>query len=268
MASLRGKGTGKSRNERGNGDGFWDRPMLINLLADVLLLAGGVLLAWAGIMALQRLPILPLRELVVATPVDHVSRAQIEHAARSALIGNFFTVNLDTARTTFERMPWVRSASLRRIWPDGVELRLEEHRVAARWTPQDGEARLVSTRGEVFLATSDEALPQFVGPEGSAVRVLERFRAFGEVLAGAGYTLVGIHLSAREAWQLRLADGVVLELGREQTKHPLADRLDRFARHYAEAGRATRDRLRGIGVVDMRYPNGFALRPRAAAGQS
>lgn len=264
MASLRGNGAGRSRNERGNGDGFWDRPLLINLLADILLLAGGVLLAWAAIMAAQRLPIAPLRELVVSTPVDHVSRAQIEHAARSALTGNFFTVNLENARSAFERMPWVRSASLRRIWPDGIELQIEEHRAAARWTPQDGEARLVSTRGEVFAASTDDPLPQFAGPEGSAAQVLERFRAFGDALAEAGRKPVAIHLSAREAWQVRLDDGVVLELGREQAKHPLAERLDRFTRHYAAASAATKDRLPGIGVVDMRYPNGFALRPRPA----
>jgi cell division protein FtsQ len=110
-------------------------------------------------------------------------------------------------------------------------------------------------------------LPQFAGPEGSAAQVLERFRAFGDALAEAGRKPVAIHLSAREAWQVRLDDGVVLELGREQAKHPLAERLDRFTRHYAAANNATRDRLSGIGVVDMRYPNGFALRPRAA-GQS
>jgi hypothetical protein len=64
------------------GDGFWDRPVLINLLADLLLLGGGVLLAWAATMALQRLPVFPLRQLVVATPVEQVSRAQIEYTAR------------------------------------------------------------------------------------------------------------------------------------------------------------------------------------------
>jgi cell division protein FtsQ len=119
----------------------------------------------------------------------------------------------------------------------------------------------------VFAANTDEPLPQFAGPEGSAAQVLERFRAFGDALAEAGRKPVAIHLSAREAWQVRLDDGVVLELGREQAKHPLAERLDRFTRHYAAANNATRDRLSGIGVVDMRYPNGFALRPRAA-GQS
>jgi len=259
-ASSTGKTRGNSRIGPGSGDGFWDRPVLINLLADLLLLGGAALLAWAGAMALQRLPVFPLKQLVVATPLDQVSRAQIEHTARSALSGNFFTVNLETAQAAFERLPWVRSASLRRSWPDGVELELEEHRAAARWTPQDGEPRLVGTHGQVFMADTREALPVFAGPEGSAPRVLARYREFSDGLAAIGRKPVAIHLSAREAWQLRLDDGALLELGRDQLKAPLAERLTRFTSHYAAAGSAAKSRLQGIGVVDMRYPNGFALR--------
>jgi len=260
-----GKGGGNGRVENGSGEGFWDRPMLINLLADILLLAGGALLAWAGAMALQRLPVFPLKQLVVATPLDQVSRAQIEQTARNVLTGNFFTVNLETAQTAFERMPWVRSASLRRRWPDGIELELEEHRAAALWTPKEGEPRLVSTRGEVFAAASaDKGLPIFAGPEGSAGRVLARYREFSDNLAAIGRKPVAIHLSAREAWQIRLDDGVLLELGRDQPKHPLLDRLNRFTSHYAAVSSSAKSRLQTIGVVDMRYPNGFALRGIAA----
>lgn len=254
------KAQGNSRVEPRSGDGFWDRPVLINLLADVLLLAGGVLLTWAGAVALQRLPLFPLQQLVVVTPPERVSRAQIEQTARTALAGNFFTVNLETARVAFERMPWVRSAALRRVWPDGIELEFEEHRAAARWTPQDGEPRLVSTRGEVFMASTREALPTFAGPESSAPRVLARYREFSDYLATIGRTPVAIRLSAREAWQLKLDDGVVLELGRDQPKHPLAERLHRFTTHYAAVSGSAKARLQTIGVVDMRYPNGFALR--------
>ena len=264
---ARGRSKGNSRQERNGGDGFWDRPVLINLLADLLLLAGGVLLAWAGTMALQRLPVFPLRQVVVATPLEQVSRTQIEYTARGVLSGNFFTVNLETAQAAFERMPWVRTATVRRLWPDGIELNLEEHRAAARWTPQEGEPRLVSTRGEVFLASSREALPVFSGPEGSAPRVLARYEEFIDTLGVIGRKPVAIHLSAREAWQIRLDDGVVLELGRDQAKHPLTERLNRFTSHYAAASGAVRSRLHAVGVVDMRYPNGFALRPKGA-GQS
>jgi cell division protein FtsQ len=204
--------------------------------------------------------VFPLKQLVVAAPLDQVSRAQVEHTARTVLSGNFFTVNLDTAQTAFERMPWVRSASLRRRWPDGVELVLEEHRAVAQWTPQDGEARLVGLHGEVFQASSREPLPLFAGPEGSAPRVLARYQEFSDDLARIGRKPVAIHLSAREAWQLKLDDGVVLELGRDQPKHPLTERLTRFTSHYATASNAARGRLQTVGVADMRYPNGFALR--------
>jgi cell division protein FtsQ len=234
--------------------------MLINLLADVLLLAGGVLLAWIGAMALQRLPVFPLKQLVVTAPVDQVSQAQIEHTARNALAGNFFTVNLETAQGAFERMPWVRSASLRRLWPDRIELKLEEHRAAARWTPQDGESRLVNSYGEVFMASASEPLPAFVGPEGSASRVLSRYQQFSDGLAVIGRRPVAVHLSAREAWQIKLDDGALLELGRDQPKHPLAERLNRFTTHYVAVSNSAKARLQTIGVVDMRYPNGFALR--------
>lgn len=250
-----------------SGEGFWDRPVMLNLLADLLFLIGGALLAWAGVVTLQSLPVFPLQQVVVATPVEQVQRAQIEHTARTVLSGNFFTVNLDAARAAFERMPWVRSASLRRLWPDGIELSIEEHQAVARWTQMEGESRLINRQGEVFAASTEEPLPRLTGPEGSSLRVLERYRAFSEALAPTGRKLVAVHLSAREAWQVKLDDGVTLELGRDQPKHPLAERLDRYASNYAAASAAVKGRLPGIGTVDMRYPNGFALRPRAA-GQS
>lgn len=254
--------TGAKGNTRAGGgdDGFWDRPLLINLLADLLLLAAAVLLAWAGATALQRLPVFPLKQVVVATPLERVSRAQIEHTARRALSGNFFTVDLETAQAAFERMPWVRSASLRRIWPDSVELRLEEQRAVARWTLRDGESRLVNTRGEVFVAATLEPLPAFAGPEGSAARVLARYQEFTDGLAAIGRKPVAIQLSAREAWYLKLDDGVLLELGRDQPRHPVAERLSRFTANYPAASRLAKGRMETIGVVDMRYPNGFALK--------
>ena len=256
-APVRGSGKGNTRvNPNAGGDGFWDRPALVNLLADLLLLAGGVLLAWSATMALQRLPLFPLKEVVVSTPLDHVSRAQIEYTARTVITGNFFTVNLDSARTAFERLPWVRRADVRRRWPDGIELALEEHLAAAKWTPLDGEQRLVNTRGEVFPGSGPQSLPAFSGPEGSSSRVLARHLEFSEALATIGRRPIAVQLSAREAWQLKLDDGVILELGRDQPKHPLQDRLTRFTTHYT----AAKARLQTVGVVDMRYPNGFALR--------
>ena len=247
------------RKPQAEPEGFWDKPVMMNLVSDLLLVFGAATLVWAGTLALQRLPLQPLRHVVVSTPVDQVSRSQIEHAARNALTGNFFTVNLEQARAAFEKLPWVRRAELRRRWPDGLELALEEHVAVARWQKAEGEQQFVNSYGELFAATPavELALPSFAGPEGSAATVLARYGEFAETLRSLGRHPVRVVLTAREAWELKLDDGVVVELGRDQAKHPLAERLARFAAHYP----AARQKFGAAGVADMRYPNGFALRP-------
>lgn len=239
-------------------DGFWDRPVLINLVADLVIVLAVAGLAWAAATAIQRLPIFPLREIVVGGTVDNVTRNQVEQAARAALVGNFFTVDLDQVRSVFEKLPWVRQAEVRRRWPDTLELVINEHVAVARWRRTDGETRLVNDRGEVFAAASDRQLPTFAGPEGSAAQLLARYREFSSGLATVGRTAETLVLSNREAWQVMLDDGLVVELGRDEAKHSLAERMGRFVTWYRPA--LERARLARVTVVDMRYPNGFALR--------
>lgn len=258
-AAGRGNRSGAGTSQRPV-DGFWDQPQLLNLAADVLMLSCAVILGYAAVVSVVRLPFFPLKQLMVASALDQVSPAQIEYATQTSLDGNFFTVNLDNVRSAFEKLPWVRKASVRRRWPDGIELTLEEHVAAARWRGGDGESRLVNSHGELFaaaLADGPTALPLFNGPEGSATVMLARSREFAEVLAPLGRSSRVVTLSARQAWQLRLDDGLILELGRDQTKHPLQDRLRRFTGIYAEVKARAKA---SIQAIDMRYPNGFALR--------
>lgn len=238
--------------------GLWHQPALMNLMADLLIVLSTAALAWSALTALQRLPLFPLRELVVNATPDRVSVDQLEHAARTALVGNFFTVDLDAARAVFEKLPWVRKATVQRQWPSGLALTLEEHELRARWQPPNEAPALVNSHGEVFVADAPSeaaSLPLLSGPEGSAAELLQRHGEFGTALAGLGRRIDRLSLSPRLAWQIRLDDGLVIELGRDKEQHPLAERLDRFVAHYDNV-KARMERLR---VADMRYPNGFAL---------
>lgn len=240
--------------------GFWDKPVLMDLVSDLLIVLGVASLAWAAVVGMQRLPIFPLRQLIVSTPLEQVGRGQIEQTARTALAGNFFTVNLDTVRAAFEQLPWVRKASVRRRWPDALELSLEEHVAAARWQRANGEAALVNSHGEVFAGSfaAEQSLPAFAGPEGSSATVLEHYLAFKDALAPLDRRPLAVALTARQAWEVKLDDGVVVELGRDETNLPVTDRMARFASYYP----AARQKLGNlVGIVDMRYPNGFAVRP-------
>jgi cell division protein FtsQ len=247
--------------------GLWHQPALMNLLADLLIVAAVAALSWAALTALQRLPLFPLRQVVLTGVPAKVSAAQVEHAARSAVVGNFFTVDLEAARAAFEKQPGVRKATRRRQWPDGLALTLEEHEALARWRrPGHGadDDALVNTHGEVFVAELPDAgtLPRFSGPDGSAPELLQRHAEFAAALAAIGRRVETVTLSPRRAWRLRLDDGVALDLGRDEEQHPLAERLGRFIAHYD----TVKAKLGAARVADMRYPNGFAVSGYAVGG--
>ncbi|GAB4178964.1 MAG: cell division protein FtsQ/DivIB [Rhodocyclaceae bacterium] len=245
---------------------MWENAQTMAALADWIAAAAMIALAYAGVLAVLRLPIAPLRSLVVTSGLRHVTAEQIEYAARTSLAGNFFSVRMDRLRAAFEKLPWVRHVELRRRWPGGIEVEIEEHVAAAVWNPGLDSARLVNEHGEVFSAAVPGApLPLLSGPEGSAPELLRRQREFAAILAPLARSPRSVTLSARAAWQLRLDDGVVIELGRDQPGTPVGERLRRFVAHYREAAA----RLPApIAAADLRYPAGFAVRTAAHGTQT
>ena len=230
-----------------------DNPRLLNAAADLLAGLAAAMLLFAAAHALSRSSLFPLREITVLGSLEHTSTSEIGRATRESVAGNFLAVDLDAVRAALERLPWVRRVQVRRVWPDRLEISLEEHAALARW----GDAGLVNTYGERFAATSAEPMPVFAGPAGTESEVTRRYRSFAELLAPLGEAPERVILTSRYAWQLRLTGGLNLELGRDLAQEPVERRLARFVAAYAQ----TLARIpRRHETVDLRYPNGFALR--------
>ena len=228
---------------------MWDRPGLMNATANVLYAAAAVTVLAAAAALLARLPVFDLREVKVGGDLRHVTRGEIESVVQRDLRGNFFTLDLGVARAAFERLPWVRRVNVRRHWPGGLDVALEEHAPLARW----GTTALVNTHGEVFGGAYDRELPVFTGPEGAAREMAIQYAYFSRTLQKISETPVEVQLTARRAWQVKLASGMTLALGRESVEARLARFVEAHGRTLAPLGRR-------IDYVDLRYANGFAAR--------
>ena len=238
---------------------MWDDADLLNACASTLFALAAAAVIYAAAHALIHSPLLPLRQIALHGDLGHVTREQAEGAARAGAVGTFLSVDLDAVRRAFEALPWVRRVEVRRLWPDRIQVAIEEHVALARWGADTQAMRLVNTYGEVFEGNlpGAERLPQFAGPTGSAGDMTRRYGAFSRVLAPLELEPRQILLSPRYAWQLRLSNGLTLELGRDQLKEPVLERLAPFVASYAQ----TLGRLkRRLDHVDLRYPNGYALR--------
>ena len=241
---------------------MWHKPQLMNVVSDLLLVVSAAALLVALAVWGMRLPLFPLRDVVVMHELQEVRRSEIERSLAGLLLGNFFSVNLDQLRKSLEKLPWVRHADIRRQWPSRLEVRLEEHQPAAHWG--EGTTYMVNTFGEVFAASlsRDLHLPQLGGPAGSSAEVLRSYEEFSRTLRPIGRSPEQVVLSPRLAWYLRLEDGMFVELGREQAKAPISVRMQRFVDYYPTLSDSRRQRPV---AVDMRYPNGFALRYASSA---
>ena len=209
-----------------------------------LLMLGAFFAALYWLLSPERFPV---SQVAITGNLKNTTSAEIE-AALPRASGNFFAVDLAEVRMVVERLPWVRSVSVRRVWPAKLEVSVEEHVALARW----GDDALVNTHGERFVARTKEALPLFLAPGGTAAEVTRRYQRFAEIVAPLGTGVERVVLTQRHAWQLRLGNGLHVMLGRD------ADLAEARLRRFVEAYPALQKRQHDY--VDLRYPNGFALR--------
>lgn len=233
---------------------------LMNATAAVVgMLALGLLVASVGLWV-ARQPYFALRGIHLEGDTARNNVATVRANVVPRLAGNFFSLNLQAARDAFEAVPWVRHALVRRVWPNQLVVRLEEHRPVAVWKDDEGNDRLVNSHGEVFeanLGDVDESqLPDFSGPETAAAQVLAMHRRLVSAFGVLGHEPVRLALSDRGSWSVWLEDGTELALGRGSEDEVVA-RTERYVRTITQAAGPNRQ---SVEYADLRHADGYAVR--------
>ncbi|HYM30564.1 MAG TPA: FtsQ-type POTRA domain-containing protein [Candidatus Cybelea sp.] len=167
----------------------------------------------------------------------------------------------DAARERIEQIGWVKSATVQRILPSTILLRIVERRPMARWQI-DGHTVLIDHDGKV-LDEGDPAdfreLRRVVGP-GAADHASELF----DMLAGEPLLFSRVRDAVRvrdRRWDLTLDDNVKVQLPEQNAEVAW--------RHLAIMEREQHILEKAIEVVDLRLPDRTVVRltPDAAAAR-
>lgn len=228
---------------------MWDNHVLLKNIAGALFGFSVLAVLYGAAYYAVHLPgLFPLQNVRLSEAPKQVVAEDVLNVVRKEVHGNFFTVDIEHLRASLEQLPWVRSVSIRREFPDRLTLQLEEHEALAHWNG----TTLVNTQGEVFAASSEAILPEFIGQDGDSKEVTQRYGEFGQQLAPLDLKVAHLTLTPRHAWRVTLSNGMVLELGREEMQQRLANFVAVYP--YSLAGMAE-----SVRYVDLRYRNGFAL---------
>ena len=193
----------------------------------------------------------PLRHVAVTGKLTHIDSKIIAAAVMKGKVGSFFSVDVNQVQQRIKALPWVYDVSVRKKWPDVLNVHVTEQQAVAMWN----DSELINVHGEVFSPdlSGTEALPKLYGPQGSAGDALEGFRDMHSLLSINGFTIDKLSLSARFSWQVALGNGTTVALGREDT----VQRLQRFIDLYGTISRYKEDAR--IERVDLRYDTGMAV---------
>jgi cell division protein FtsQ len=238
---------------------------LMNVTALVLAAIGVVALAAFAVAWATHRPAFAVQGIRVDGDLAHNSVLTIRANAAPKLAGNFFTMDLASARRAFESVPWVRQAVVRRVWPNRLQVRLEEHRAAALWAGasrnDDATDRLVNSFGEVFEANvgdvEDDALPTLRGPDGSSAHLLAMLGRLQPEFAAMPARIETLELSGRGSWRAELDSGAEIELGRGSDDEVIA-RTRRFVATLPEVKRTYQQHP--LLAADLRHNEGYAVR--------
>ncbi len=226
-----------------------------------------VLMGSLALVALDRL-LLPGRfaidEVAVAGDAPNVDPAAVLAAVRALGPRSWFSIDLDEVERVVRGVPWVYDASVRRRWPGKLVVTVSQATPFARFN----DSGWVNRAGEPLTLPRDfhgARLPRLYGPADRAAEIAERYVELAALFDGVDVVApVSLALDARGSLEMRLASSVAPEappvaviIGRESQ----VERVSRLAASLQAPLAAERAaELASAAVIDLRYPNGFAVR--------
>jgi len=194
---------------------------------------------------------LPVKYVRIEGVFQHIARDRIKNVLREQVINGFYNADIQLIQASVKAMPWVEEVSVKRVWPDAINVSIVEQMPVVRW----GNDALISEKGALFKPEEINGfshLPMFVGPDGYEKKMLEVMNRLSLKLSEQKMALAEFQINERRAWKIKLQNKMELKVGRNKP-------LKKIQRFLKTISLIRKEQIEEIAVVDLRYSNGYAL---------
>lgn len=252
---------------------LWNYPERMQKLSRFLMRCFAVMMCIGVLVWLSQRPVFSLRQVVVepiaGQTLRHINMPLVKQQVLETVQGNFFSVKLEDVKYGFESMPWVRHANVRRVWPNGLIVSIEEQKPLGTWGGVDSHM-LMNTHGEIFAGRVTEVsdgvqLIDFNGPEDASKEVMRLYERANAWFKPWDSEVKSLALSDRYAWHVKLSNGMKVEFGRDEENSDKTLTEDRVARLFKYWPQVQEKWANRVDAIDLRYANGFAVHLASAS---
>ena len=222
----------------------------------VLLLIAPLLLVAAAYFWIQRPENMTIQSVEVTGDLKYLTKDSLKPIITPFTATNLYLLEAKALEEELEFNPWIYSASLTKLWPHKLRITIHEERPIAFW----GKDSMLNEYGEIIDAELPEKagqLPVLYSPQDNGRGMVESYLKVQAWTQDFPLNIREFREDSRGSWQLILANGLTVNIGRVQQEK----RLRRFVVGYQ---RELMDQIGKIHTVDLRYTNGFAVKWKSA----
>ncbi len=222
----------------------------------IYFLFGFVLVLMAGWKGWQEFKVqgagwLPVKYVRVVGAFQYIATGKIKEVMRNRVNNGFYNADIQQIQESVKALPWVESATVERIWPDTINVMIDEQRPVVRW----GDNELLNKKGKRFKPDKINDFSELIllaGPDGYEKKMLGVVNELSDAFTEQRMKLAEFQINERRAWTIKLQNKIVLNAGRNQP-------LEKIQRFLNTISLITEEQMAKIAVVDLRYSNGYAL---------
>ncbi len=187
----------------------------------------------------------PVTQLQVNEDLVHVTKASIEAEVSPWFPDGYLSLDVQAIQAHLQSMVMVASVKVEKVWPDILNIHIEEERPVALWNGKS----MLSENGDILpVAYKELQLPKLQGANNESKLVMQHFLLFNRWGKRHQLELSGIQHSSA-GWQLDFHSGLKIWLDNVTAMNGL-QQLDQVIDQF--------DFTR-IERIDMRYEQGFAV---------
>ncbi len=194
--------------------------------------------------------ILPIDKIKVSGDYRQINMTKINQQLDSFLGKGFFSVNIQSLQQDISKQPWIKSVSVKRVWPNQLQVDITKKQAVARWDDE----HLLSQQAVIFKADIKKFsnLPLISGYAGQSTELLKRYRVFSNKFSEQGILVSELIEDNKGALTLMLNKTLKVNIGSENNEM----KIDHLLAIYPDY---IKPRVDQIKYIDFRYNNGFSI---------
>ena len=194
----------------------------------------------------------PIKNVSIESKIINVSKHSVFEKSKNYLDSkSFFNFRINILKKEIEKVPWVKSADIRRVYPGKIKIYIEEHAPIAIWNNKS----YMNDVGDIFLIQDiKKNLPVIISNQSGNKIMFLYFTLLLKYISDYNFDMEIKKIEENDIRSLsaHFSSGIIVKFGSKDIRN----KIHAFIKIYNTLNSSD---LEKIGYIDMRYSNGFSI---------